>query len=174
MRSLAITLSVVVIVISVFTNQSNTWFELPSGAVINKQESERSGLLPDAVIIEEQHRKSGGHMLVTAKNVETIVDDDEGLSSFYVAWLDAGGYFSVAKESGEEFIYCELNDQSNGFYSKTVKYTITGRRIKFWVSDDEYFDRSNRINEIEIVIPDKEFDIERISSCLEFIFGKAN
>jgi hypothetical protein len=31
-------------------------------------------------------------------------------------------------------------------------------------------DRQNRINEVGIVIPDKEFDMEEISSCLEFIF----
>lgn len=117
--------------------------------------------------------KSEGHMLVTGKKVETFIDDDEGLSSFHVAWLDAGGYFSVAIESGENIIYCELNNQSNGFYSKTVKHTITGRRIKFWVSDDEYFDRSNRINEIEIVIPDK-FDIGEVSSCLEHVFRMAD
>ena len=113
-------------------------------------------------------------MLITGKKVETIVDDDEGQSSFYVTSLDAGeGYFCVVRENGEDLIYCELNDQSNGFYSKTVKYTITGRRIKFWVSDGEYFDRSNRINEVEIAIPDKEFDMEEISSCLKFVIGKA-
>src|SRR5215475_13758556 len=113
-------------------------------------------------------------MLVTGKNIETIVDDGEGLSSFYVAWLDAGGYFAVDIENGDNTIFCEFNDQSNGFYSKTVKYAMNGRRIKFWVSVDEYFDRKNRINEIDIVIPDKEFDIKEISSCLEFIFSTAN
>jgi hypothetical protein len=51
---------------------------------------------------------------------------------------------------------------------------MNGRRIKFWVSDDEYFDKTNRINEIDIVIPDKDFDIKEISSCLEFIFSTAN
>jgi hypothetical protein len=44
-------------------------------------------------------------MLVTGKQIETIIDDDEGLSSFYVRWSDAGGYFSVARESGEDAIY---------------------------------------------------------------------
>jgi hypothetical protein len=110
-------------------------------------------------------------MFVTGKKVETIVDDDEGLSSFYVTWLDAGGYFSVAIEWGEGPIYCEVNDQANGFYSKTVTYTMTDRKIRFRVSDDEYFDRSNRINEIEVAIPEKEFDLKEISSCLKFIFG---
>jgi hypothetical protein len=47
------------------------------------------------------------------------------------------------------------------------------QRVKFWVSGSEYFDRSDYTNEIELVIPDKEFDIKRISSCLEFIFGMA-
>ena len=173
MRSIAITLSVAVIMAPVFTGQGDNRPDLPSEAVINKQNGKRFGLSPDAVIVGEQRRESGGQMLVTAKKVETIVDDDEGLSSFYVAWLDAGGYYSVARERGEDVIYCELNDQSSGFYSKTVKYTITGRRIKFWVSDDEYFDGPNRINEIEIVIPDKVGDIEQISSCLKFIFGTA-
>jgi hypothetical protein len=110
-------------------------------------------------------------MVIKGKHVETIVDDDEGLSSFYATSLDpAEGYFCVAIVSGDNLIYCELNDQSNGFYSKTVKYTMTGRRITFRVFDDEYFDSSNRLNEVEVAIPDKEFDLEEIASCLKFIF----
>jgi hypothetical protein len=54
-------------------------------------------------------------MLITVRKVETIVDDDDRLSSFFASWLEAGGYFSVAKERGEYVIYCEFNDQSNGF-----------------------------------------------------------
>ena len=171
MRRIAIAFSVVVAATPFLAGRGSSRFP-PSGAVINKQHNKGFRLSSDA-IIEERSLKLEGHMLVTGKKVETIVDDDEGLSSFYVAWLEAGGYFSVEKESGENVIYVELNDQSNGFYSKTVKYTIADRRIKFRLSDDEYFDRPNRINEIEIVIPDEGFNIKEISTCLKFIFGSA-
>jgi hypothetical protein len=109
-------------------------------------------------------------LLVAGKKVETIVDDNEGLVSFHVAWQDAGGYFLVSRERGEPQIYCELNDQANGFYSKTVKYSIDDRKIKFVVSNDEYFDAINGINEIEVVITEG-LDMGEISSCLEFIFA---
>jgi len=155
----------------VLAGRGNNGFEPSPGAAISKEDNKRFGLSSD-VVIEGRLLEPEVHMLVTGKKVETIVDDDEGLSSFHVAWLEAGGYFSVAIEQGGDEIYCELNDQANGFYSNTVNYTITDRRIKFRVSDDEYFDRPNRINEIEIVIPDKEFDIEEISSCLKVIFGR--
>jgi hypothetical protein len=109
-------------------------------------------------------------LLVAGIKVETIVDDNEGLVSFHVAWQDAGGYFLVARERGETQIYCELNDQANGFYSKTLKYSIDDRKIKFVISNDEYFDAINGINEIEVVIPEG-LDMGEISACLEFIFA---
>jgi hypothetical protein len=113
-------------------------------------------------------------MRIAAKTVETIVDDDEGLSSLHVAWLDAGGYFSVARERGQDAIYCELNDQSQAFYSRTVRYAMSGRNVRFWVSGDEHFDGSGRIKDIEVVIPDGALDLEGISSCLRAIFGAAS
>jgi hypothetical protein len=112
-------------------------------------------------------------MSVAATTVETVVDDGEGLSSF-CASLDPGeGYFCISIENGKNVIYCELNDQSLGFYSETVKYESAERKINFWTSGDEYFDRSDFINEIEVVIPDM-FDMEEIGSCLKFIFDMAD
>jgi hypothetical protein len=79
-------------------------------------------------------------MYVIGREVETVVEDDDGFSAFYVKWLDGDGYFLVAKKREDAQIYCEFNDKSNGFISDTVTYTIRNSSIIFRVSGGETFD----------------------------------
>jgi hypothetical protein len=103
-----------------------------------------------------------------AKKIDIIVDDDEGLTSFFAKWSEIGDYFCVASDPKECDLYCEFCDQSNGFYSKTLSYSFDEKYLSFYLKDEEYFSAIDRIQKITISIPDNK--IKDTLSCMSILF----
>jgi hypothetical protein len=104
-----------------------------------------------------------------AKEVDIIVDDDEGLTSFFAEWSDIGGYFCITNDPEECDLYCEFCDQSNGFYSKTLLYSFNEKNITFYLKGEEYFSVIDKIKKITISIPDDK--IKDTLSCMNILFS---
>lgn len=103
-----------------------------------------------------------------ATDVEVIRDDEEGLTSLCVRWCDIGGYLCVARDPDEEGLYCEYCDQSNGFYSKTIRSKWLNDCIAFELGGIESFSATERIQQLRIRVEARR---EEIGQCIELLFS---
>jgi hypothetical protein len=109
------------------------------------------------------------HPAFTASEVQMAIDDDEE-DSYVFLRLAEGGYFDVGSNPGMDAVYCEFLDQANGFESRTVRYEIGSRKVRFSVSGDEYFEPSNRIQRLDVLIPEDVVDMSPVEACLAAVF----
>jgi len=104
-----------------------------------------------------------------ARFIEAITNDEEELSSLYILFED-GGHVAIAREMSSDKIYCEYNDQGNGFYPKTLSYQYSKGMLSLLLSDDECFDSNCLVQALSIRIPHISDD-RSIHSSLNSIFG---
>lgn len=113
----------------------------------------------------------GGVMLnKKATEIEVAIDDEEGLTSISFAWEGPGGYFIITNDPESRRIYCELEDQSNGFYTENIDYFIAhdGKSVTLRIDSGLTFIREKSINEIKIELPEKE-NILHIDEAMKII-----
>jgi hypothetical protein len=96
------------------------------------------------------------------------MDDDEGMTSFFAQWSEIGGYFCIANDTDESELYCEFCDQSNGFYSKTISYSLFEDKVVFHLGQNEIFSLAVNIKEVTIFFPQGRK--KEIVSCLSRLF----
>jgi hypothetical protein len=116
---------------------------------------------------------------IVATTIDLVVDDDEGIRSFFAKSAKPRRYLALARGSGDRGVHCELDDQRNGFSSATVRYSIAARIVRFVVSGRERFDAQNaqnaqnaqkRVRLVEVRVPEK-IKMSAVQACLGAIFG---
>lgn len=108
---------------------------------------------------------------IEATRVELIVDDDEGFHSFHAVSTKPRGFLSLARSSEEPGIYCELNDQSQGFRSRTVSYELRAQLVIITVTAPESFESRRSTQRIEVRLPPGTSAAE-VVTCLRAVFGE--
>jgi hypothetical protein len=103
-----------------------------------------------------------------ANKIETIFDDDEGVTSFCVWWGNVGSYLSIDYEKEDAKIYCEYGDQSNGFYPTYLRYEINNNVINFILEGTEFFSKKEKNQKISIEIPNSS-DLEKTKKILPIL-----
>ena len=107
----------------------------------------------------------------TAKIVQPIVDDDEGLSSLFIKWGPVGEYLDVSLEDGETRAYCEVFDQSNGTRFSSLSYRLNNDWLTLQVKSPESFVRGHQEQLIEVDLHSAAFDRQALMDCLKKILG---
>lgn len=117
-----------------------------------------------------------------AREVRVVIDDDEGMTSLYLARHDgtnsgtAGAldaqdfYLALSRSTGDDRIHCELDDQATGFFSGSLRYEIGGRRVVLALSGHESFDAARGVTEIDVEIPPEVADMDEVAACLAHLF----
>ena len=110
-----------------------------------------------------------------AQLIEVIIDDEDGLSSFFVKWGVSGvsgQYISIAREDGNENVYCELFDQVNGseFNPSLLRFYYSNKTLVFEVAPPETFVKGLEKRSIEIDLSGVQFDENELVACLKHLF----
>lgn len=111
---------------------------------------------------------------VQAIKIETITDDEDGLSSLCVWWGMIGEYIALAREVTASEIECEYGDQINSFHPKTLIYQLGKRELILQLKGNEFFDHDKRIQEMIIDLGGFTASWNEIKGCLQSIFFKAD
>lgn len=112
-------------------------------------------------------------LILEATRVELIVDDDEGFHSFHAVATRPRRFLSLARSSEEPEVYCELNDQSQGFRSRTVSYELRFPIVTFTVEAPESFELGHATRRVDVRLPPTTSAAE-VATCLRAVFLRAN
>ncbi|NOU26801.1 MAG: hypothetical protein HOO96_02750 [Polyangiaceae bacterium] len=109
-------------------------------------------------------------VMLRASKVDLIIDDDEGLTSFYASSARPRGHLALTRSGADGHLHCELDDQGNGFRSRTLTYRLDQRTVVFTVRAPEGFDRARLVREVEVLLPPRA-NLEKVRACLLALFA---
>lgn len=109
-------------------------------------------------------------MIKNVTKIECIINDEEGLTSLCLWWGEVGSYMSIDKDIHDPRLYCEFEDQINGFYTMTLKYNIINNIVEFTLDNGEFFDKKLQLQKVSVQILDLS-SFEKVRNILSLLFN---
>jgi hypothetical protein len=81
---------------------------------------------------------------VAARSLETMTEDEEGVTSLFVKWGSIDQYVTVARDENDEKVYCEVSDQVNGDMFASIRFSYLVNQLILEVTPRKHLFQEKR------------------------------
>lgn len=101
--------------------------------------------------------------------IRTHMDEAQQDAELEIRW-GRDHYFSLARGK-DGVIYCEYCEAPNGFYSRSLDFSLQGHILTLSLQGEESFSQSLPVDELRFDLTSKPRSSKRLKSCLKAVFA---